>query len=331
VTTHNLDALFRPSSIFGPFVMFGQGGTAVEAINDKAVALPPLDSHLADELMSRTRIQRLLRGYRGRPPADLAALRRLVVRVSQLVIEVPELMELDVNPVLVDSRGLIAVDARLRLETTTSRGSERLSIRPYPRELEEELLLAHGERVLIRPIRPEDEAAHRRLFARFRPEDVRFRFFHMVRELPESEMARYTQIDYEREMAFVAIDPASREELGVVRAVTHPSGENADFGIIVAPDAAGRGLGGALLAKLVQYLRGRGVASLTGRVLSDNHRMLDLARRAGFRIASRASEPEVEIRLDLTGAFRGNAAAEAAQPAGPSRGSPRPETPDAEA
>jgi acetyltransferase len=253
--------------------------------------------------MSRTRVQRLLRGCRGRPPVDLAALRQLLVRVPQLVTEVPELAELDVNPVLVDSRGLIAVDARLRLEPTTSRGSERLSIRPYPRELEEELVLARDERVLVRPIRPEDEATHRRLFARFRPEDVRFRFFHAIRELPESEMARYTQIDYEREMAFIAIDPASREELGVVRAVTHPSGETADFALIVAPDAAGRGLGRALLAKLVQYLRGRGVAALTGQVLSDNHRMLELAERAGFRVVSRTPGPEVEIRLDLTGAF----------------------------
>lgn len=300
--------------VFGPFVMFGQGGTAVEVIDDKAVALPPLNSHLADELMSRTRVQRLLRGYRGRPPADLAALRRLLVRVSQLVMDLPQLVELDVNPVLVDSRGLIAVDARLRLEPTASRGSERLSIRPYPRELEEELVLACGERVLVRPIRPEDEATHRRLFARLRPEDVRFRFFHMIRELPESEMARYTQIDYEREMAFIAIDPVSREELGVVRAATHPSGETADFAIIVAPDATGRGLGGALLAKLVRYLRGRGVASLTGRVLSGNRRMLDLAERLGFRVVSSAPGPEVEIRLDLTGELRGEAAA-AAQPA----------------
>jgi acetyltransferase len=289
--------------VFGPFVMFGQGGTAVEVIDDEAVALPPLDPHLADELMARTRVQKLLRGHRGRPPVDLAALRRLLVRVSQLVTEVPELAEFDLNPVLVDSHGLIAVDARLRLEPTPSRGSERLSIRPYPRELEEELVLADGERVLARPIRPEDEATHRRLFARLRPEDVRFRFFHLIRQLPETEMARYTQIDYEREMAFIALDPASREELGVVRAVTHPGGETADFALVVAPDSAGRGLGRALLAKLVQYLRGRGVATLTGRVLSDNHRMLDLAERTGFQIVPREPGPEVEIRLDLAGAL----------------------------
>ena len=298
--------------VFGPFVMFGQGGIAVEVIGDEAVALPPLDAHLADELMSRTRVQRPLRGYRRRPPADLAALRTLLVRVSQLVMAVPELVELDLNPILVDSRGLVAVDARLRLEPTASRGSERLAIRPYPRELEEELVLERGERVLVRPIRPEDEATHRRLFARFRPEDVRFRFFHMIRALPESELARYTQIDYEREMAFIAIDPASREELGVVRAVMHPSGETADFALVVAPDAAGRGLGGALLAKLVRYLRGRGVAALTGRVLSDNHRMLDLAERAGFRVVSSAPEPEVEIRLDLAEALRDRAAGDSA-------------------
>lgn len=317
--------------VFGPFVMFGQGGTAVEVIDDKAVALPPLDARLADELMSRTRVQRLLRGYRGRPPVDLDALRSLLVRVSQLVTETPELVELDVNPILVDSRGLIAVDARVRLEPTTSRGSERLSIRPYPGELEEELVLACGERVLVRPIRPEDEATHRRLFARLRPEDVRFRFFHVLRELPESELARYTQIDYEREMAFIALDPASREELGVVRAVTHPSGETADFALIVAPDAAGRGLGRALLAKLVRYLRGRGVAALTGQVLSDNHRMLDLAERAGFRIVSGRLGPEVKIRLDMAGALRGEEASGADRSRGAHPGSPRTETSGAEA
>ncbi len=301
--SHELIVGAAVDPIFGPFLLFGQGGIAVELYGDRAVALPPLDLALADELVSRTRIARLLRGYRGRPPVALDALHELLVRVSQLVAEVPEIAELDVNPVLADEHGVIAVDARIAVRPAESGATERLAIRPYPRALEEEATLPDGTTLLVRPIRPDDEATHLALFEKLRPEDVRFRFFHLVREMPHGELARYTQIDYDREMAFIALEHGASgwsNELGVVRAIARPDGETAEFAIVVAPDARGRGLGRVLLEKLIAYLRSRGVRTLEGRLLRDNERMLRLAESLGFHVVrDERADAEVEIELAL--------------------------------
>src|SRR5262249_30575189 len=154
--------------------------------------------------VSRTRISRLLAGYRNRPAADLDALYTVLVRVAELVVAVPEIAEMDINPLLVDADGVLALDVRVRVVRAQGSDTERLAIRPYPQELESRATLSSGLPVIVRPIRPEDEAAHAELFRSLRDEDVRFRFFGLVRELPHSELARYTQIDYDREMALVA-------------------------------------------------------------------------------------------------------------------------------
>src|SRR5690606_30733028 len=250
--------------IFGPVVLFGQGGTAVEVIADRAVALPPLNATLARELMSRTRVARLLAGWRDHPPADLDAIALALVQVANVAVELAEVVELDVNPLLAAARGVGALDARIRVRRAEGDAAERLAIRPYPRELEETLTLLDGTRVRVRPIRPEDEPAHHAFHRRLQPEDVRFRFFNLVREVPHSQMARFTQIDYDREMAFIAQPvtdgagpgaPAAGETLGVVRAIADPDGERAEFAIIVRSDQKGRGLGHALLDKMIRYCR----------------------------------------------------------------------------
>ena len=289
--------------IFGPVILFGQGGTAVEVIADRAVALPPLNIALARELVARTRVARLLAGYRHRPAADLDAIYRTLNQVSQLISDIPEVAELDINPLLADETGVVALDARLSVAPAETFGPERLAIRPYPRELEEKIIF-EGQTLLLRPIRPEDEPAHRVLFTKLHPDEVRFRFFGQLRELPHSELARYTQIDYEREMAFIAtrVDENNEPEtLGVARIASDPDNITAEFAIVVRSDLKGKGLGSILLKKLVDYCRDSGTAQIIGRVLPDNKRMLALAERHGFHRHPQLEEGVIEVRLPLTG------------------------------
>jgi acetyltransferase len=291
--------------LFGPFLLFGQGGIAVELLDDRAVALPPLDLSLADELISRTRVARLLRGYRNQPAADLDAVRLLLVHVSELMAEVPEIQELDLNPVLADERGVLTLDARIAVRRAGPEAFDRLAIRPYPRQYEEQAQLPDGRRLILRPIRPEDEPKHLEFFHGLGPDDVRFRFFHLVREMPHAELARYTQIDYDREMAFLALElegSAEGAELGIVRGIRHPNGLTAEFAIVVASSARGQGLGRILLEKMIRYLHQSGVQYVVGRVLQDNVRMLALARSLGFAIlGSPGGQGELEVRLQLAG------------------------------
>jgi len=291
--------------VFGPFVLFGRGGTAAELIADRAVGLPPLNATLAREIVGRTRVARLFVGGRGEPPADEAAVLRTLVQVSQVVAELPEVIEIDVNPLLVDARGVLALDARMRVAAAdpalVRSPARRLAICPYPKDLAETVTLGDGGRVHLRPIRPEDEPAHHAMFAKLAPEDVRFRFFNMIRELPHSQMARYTQIDYEREMAFVAVpeqDDGSAA-LGEVRGIFDADGVICEFAVLVRSDQKGRGLGHALLDKLIRYAQLRGAREVVGQVLPDNRAMLALAESLGFRSRFAPEDGVVEVRLAL--------------------------------
>jgi acetyltransferase len=297
---HELLAGIALDRTFGPTIVFGQGGTAVELIADRALALPPLNTRLASELIASTRIHRLLAGYRDRPPTDMAALERTLVSLSQLAADVPEIVELDVNPLLADRNGVIALDARMRVEPTVLRGTERFAIRPYPAELEEAATL-DGRTLRVRPIRPEDFAQHKRFLSRCSPEDLHARFLSTFRELPDADIARLTQIDYEREMAFIAEESDGRggtETLGVARVSTDPDNIEAEFAILVRSDLKRQGLGSLLLAKLVGYCRDRGTARMTSSVLSGNLRMVGLGGALGFttRFAERGI---MEMTLDL--------------------------------
>ncbi len=287
---------------FGPVILFGQGGTATEIIADRAIALPPLNGVLARELVERTAVARLLKGYRDRAPADHGAIYRTLLAVSQIVADLPEVTELDINPLLADADGVIALDARVKVERARMPGTERLAIRPYPWELEETVEFDNATAVL-RPIRPEDEPMHRAFFTKLQPADIRFRFFGQVKELPHTQLARYTQIDYDREMAFIATrrqGAAGEETLGVVRTVCDPDNENAEFAIIVRSDLKGKGLGAKLMDKIVHYHSAKGTRWLVGQVLESNERMLALARRFGFKSVDTSADVRC-LRLSLQG------------------------------
>ncbi|HET9395314.1 MAG TPA: GNAT family N-acetyltransferase, partial [Nitrospiraceae bacterium] len=265
---------------FGPVILFGQGGIATEILADRAVALPPLNMPLAQELISRTRICALLRGFRDRPAASLDAIASTLLKVSQIAIDLPEIVELDINPLLAEPSGVLALDARIRVQRPARPGSARLAIRPYPRELEEVVQVGDRE-LLLRPVRPEDEPRFRDAFAKLSSDAIHLRFFGLIRELSHTMAARLTQIDYEREMALVLTErkPAGLADVfAVVRLLTDPDGARAEFAIVVRDDLAGKGLGRLLMRRIIDYASGRGIGEIFGDVLQANARMLDLAR-----------------------------------------------------
>lgn len=273
---------------FGPVILFGHGGTAVEVIGDRAVALPPLNMKLARELVGRTRVSKLLAGYRDRPAADRDAIDLTLVKVAQLVADIPEIVELDINPLLADAAGVVALDARIRIAASSARGAARLAILPYPSDLEERIDIA-GQPVLLRPTRPEDQTEHVAFLARTDPQAIRTRFIHPVRAFEHPNLANLTQIDYSRQMAFIATPTRANARdaiLGIARSVTDPDNESAEFAILVRSDLKGQGLGYALLDKMIRYCRARGTRELWGDVIADNAAMLDLATALGFRIGS---------------------------------------------
>ncbi|MEP7281362.1 MAG: GNAT family N-acetyltransferase, partial [Rubrivivax sp.] len=286
---------------FGPVILFGQGGTAVEVVADRALALPPLNLPLARALVDRTRVAKLLRGYRDVPPVHEGALLGTLITVSRLLAEVPEIAELDINPLLADADGVIALDARVRVSAARPAGAGHFAIRPYPRQLEEQFDW-QGRTITLRPIRPEDEAPHLAFLRRLDPEDVRLRVFYSRRTIEHSELARLTQIDYDREMAFVATTTGADgepETLAVVRAAADPDNEAAEFGIVVRSDLKGAGLGTRLMHKLIHYLRAHGTQRLTALVLNENQRMLGLGRRLGFSVGPRTVDGTRTMELAL--------------------------------
>ena len=288
--------------VFGPVILFGQGGTAVEVLADRAVALPPLNVPLARALVARTRVARLLNGWRDTPAVDQDALHGVLVAVSQRLAGVPEIGELGINPRIANFEGVVALDARIRLSLDRPAGAEHFAIRPYPAELVETLPW-DGRTLTLRPIRPEDEAQHLAFLERLDPEDIRMRVFYSRRSIERSELARLMQIDYEREMAFIAVAPGPDgvdETLGVVRAIADPDNLDAEFGVIVRSDLKGRGLGRLLMDKLIRYQRARGTQRIVGDVILENTGMRELARRLGF-VEQPAEDGDgcCAIRLDL--------------------------------
>jgi len=270
--------------VFGPVILFGQGGIAVEVTADHAIGLPPLNTVLARDMISRTRVSRLLAAYRNCEAADIDAISNVLIRISHLVIDIPEIVELDINPLLADASGVIALDARIRLRETEKGGMDRLAIRPYPEELEE-WVEWQGERILLRPIKPEDGLQHVEFFSRLAPEDVRMRMFVQMRELSPGQLARMTQIDYDREMAFIATrtrPDGMPETLGVARIVFDPDNVQGEFAVTTRSDLKGKGLGKLLMQKLIRHSRDRGAQEIVGETLSQNTALLGLAKRLGF-------------------------------------------------
>ena len=298
-------------SVFGPVILFGQGGTSVEVVADRAVALPPLNTVLARALVARTRVAKLLGGFRDTPAADLEALYAVLVTMSQLLAEVPEIAELDINPLVLDPEGALALDARIRVSAEAPGGAGHFAIRPYPSG-SSETVEWRGRTLTLRAIRPEDEAQHLAFLGRLDPEDVRMRIFYSRRSIERSELARLTQIDYERETAIVAVAPGPdgvEETLGVARALADPDNIDAEFGIIVRSDVKGTGLGRLLMTKLIRTLRAQGTHRLVASVLVANDRMLGLATALGF-VSGPPAEADDTKTIYLTLRTGGSAQAE---------------------
>jgi acetyltransferase len=290
-------------AVFGPVLLFGAGGTSVEVVADRALGLPPLNAPLARALVQRTRIAKLLAGWRDVPPADLVAIEQVLIALARLVAEEPRIAELDINPLLADAAGVIALDARVRVSAQAPGGAARFAIRPYPQELVQRFAWRERE-LTLRPIRPEDEAQHRAFLERVDPQDIRLRVFSTRRSIERSELARLTQIDYEREMALLVTAPladGTEETLGVVRALVDPDNIEAEFGILVRSDCKGMGLGRRLMDTLIAFLRGRGTQRLVATVLNENAAMLGLAKALGFTPNRQQPEPGARrIALALT-------------------------------
>jgi acetyltransferase len=287
---------------FGPVIAFGRGGTAVEIINDKALALPPLDLNLARDLVGRTRASRLLPAYRDVPavPPDVVPL--TLVKLSQMAADCPEIHELDINPLLADETGVLALDARVavRKPARLFAGQTRFAVRPYPCQWEGELVLRNDRRVAVRPMRPDDEPAVIGFLGHVSAQDLRLRFFHAIKEFSHQFVARLTQLDYARSMAFVALDPTNGEIMGVARLHSDSQYETAEYAVLVRSDLKGNGLGWALMRLLIDYANAEGLKSLHGQVLAENITMLAMCRNLGFGVKSDPNDAgTMLVSLDL--------------------------------
>jgi acetyltransferase len=283
---------------FGPVVSFGMGGIAVEVMRDSAVALPPLNRFLARELIAGTRVAKMLEPFRGMPAAAGDAVVDTLLKISELACELPCVAELDINPLLADESGVIALDARVVLGDGPLAPDARyshLAIHPYPKSLWRAVRLRTGDTTLLRPIRPEDAEANRRFVSRLSPRSMYMRFHAPMRELSLERLVRYTQIDYDREMAFVAIDMQGDDEEihGIARYTRNPDGLSCEFGLVVEDAWHGRGLGNALMAALESCARERGLTQMIGYVLAENDDMARLMTERGFEAQRDPEDPTV--------------------------------------
>ena len=286
-------------SVFGPVISFGAGGTEVEVLEDHAVALPPLNDFIINTLIDHTRVARLMSAFRHMPPMNRRALARILQRVSEMVCELPEIIEMDINPLMGNDREVIALDARIRVQYRPPQMPPygHMAIHPYPAHLIERIQLPDGTDLTIRPIRPED-AQMEQSFVRGLSEQSRyFRFMQAIKELSPEMLVRFTQIDYDREMAFIGVveQPEGEVEVGVARYTARPGGEACEFAIVVADAWRNRGIGARLMRALMQNARERGFRIMEGEVLSANSRMLALTQSLGFRIHTDPQDPGIKL------------------------------------
>ena len=289
---------------FGTVVVFGRGGIAVEIINDKALALPPLDLKLARELIERTRVSRLLRAYRDVPAVKPDAVAMVLVKLAQMAADIPEIRELDINPMLADETGVMAVDARVAIGQAERKfkgsGPANFAVRAYPSQWERHIEVKAGWRIFVRPIRPEDEPLIHDFLHHVTPQDLRLRFFAPMKEFTHEFIARLTQLDYARAMAFVAFDEVTNGMVGVVRIHSDSVYESGEYAILLRSDLKGKGLGWVLMQLIIEYARSEGLKVISGDVLRENTVMLEMCRNLGFEVSSNPAEHGIcEVRLKL--------------------------------
>lgn len=284
--------------LFGPVITFGAGGTAVEVLADRAVTLPPLNCDLAREVISRTHISKALGQFRHLPPINQAALEKVLLRVSEIACELPLVRELDINPLIVDEEGAIAVDARIVVDfyPPTSRLYDHMAIHPYPHYLLTRWQLPDGTDVTIRPISPEDAQIEYDCVHNLSERSKYFRFMQSLDDLTPTMLARFTQIDYDREMALIAtVQKNDAEiEIGVTRYITNPDSKSCEMAIVVADAWQGRGIGQRMLERLMAQARDHGLEVMEGEVLADNHDMLRMVEKLGFIIHASPDDSSIK-------------------------------------
>ena len=285
--------------VFGPVISFGSGGTMVEVMGDSAISLPPLNRRLAKDLVDRTKAAKMLGNFRNMPAVDIEKLIDVLVAVSNLACELPWIREMDINPLLVDENGVVAVDARIRVgyPKPSTDPYNHLAIHPYPIHLISEEQLNDGTDIIIRPIRPEDAEIEQAFIRGLSAESKYFRFMNSIHELSLEMLVRFTQIDYHNEMALVAInpDPKGEEEIGVARYMTNPDKKTCEFAIVVSDKWQGKGIARLLMQKLLDIARNRNLEVMEGQVLANNYRMLELMASMGFQIQNDAEDPGIKV------------------------------------
>lgn len=297
---------------FGPVIAFGAGGTMIELINDRAMELPPLNQYLARRLIERSRVAETLGDWRGASAVDLEVLEQVLLRVSEMVCELPQLREMDINPIIIDEHGAVAVDARIVIDSAPqaiggrSSAYGHLPILPYPARFEQVWPMRGGGEYTVRPIHTADAQMLQELVHNLSPESRYFRFVSSMTELPPAMLAKFTLIDYDREMALVAVykerhadeqgEITERERvIGVSRYITNPDQTTCEFSLVVADDFGGKGLGSRLMESIMDVARERGLAEIQGLVLANNDSMLRLMRSLGFTVKSYPDDPDFKL------------------------------------
>jgi acetyltransferase len=296
----------RKDPIFGPIILFGMGGVAVEVFQDRNVGLPPLNMALAMRLMEGTKIFRLLKGYRDAKAVDLAAVQFVLHKFAYLVMDFPEIAEVEINPFAIDASGGQVLDAKIQLEKPSFNKRRQpyahLVITPYPAQYSRKVQLKNGQTALLRPIRPEDEPLEAEMFTLLSKETVYFRFFGYVPHVTHELLTRFTQIDYDREMAIIA-EIQERPEgpphmAGVVRLVGDAWNENAEYAIVVADPWQGQGLGLKMTDYILEIAKERGIRKVYASVLSNNEGMIGIFERKGFTFKQEGYDAYY-VELDL--------------------------------
>ncbi|WP_210547265.1 bifunctional acetate--CoA ligase family protein/GNAT family N-acetyltransferase [Rhodoferax sp. PAMC 29310] len=293
---------------FGPVIAFGAGGTMIEMMNDRAMALPPLNQFLARSLIQRARVADILGEWRGAPPVHMDALEQVLLRVSEMVCELPQLREMDINPIIVDDSGAVAVDARIVVENAppSARNYNHLAILPYPSQHEQVWPLRGGGEYTVRPIHPEDAHMLQDFVRKLSPESRYFRFVSSMQELPATMLSRFTLIDYDREMALVAVyrerrvgaDGSTTEMariVGVSRYITNPDRTSCEFSLVVSDDFKGKGLGSRLMLSIMDFAREKGLEEIEGLVLANNPTMLKLMKSLGFAVKPFSEDADFKL------------------------------------